>query len=233
MKYKVLSLTILFIGFNWHTGVCQIENKVEVEEVEVTSYGIYPGLNLVMANPLGDFWNNYSERMVWGVNLDLVFSPFKKAKFIKPGVQLEYLHLASRTDPWGDLDLNSYSNFFNYKLFTRLMILRNTDLNPYFELGYGRNRSRVASSYLIDEENTRINKYKDSGNIYCVGLGINLYRYVNLQFKYSYSPTMTFVDEDGIKISEGGVNYVPKRSKIQMLQITLGIGMDIKHLTNL
>ncbi len=202
----------------------------------------YPTINLFIGNPVQEFWSNYSKQNLWGFNIDGVITPFKKAQFFETGVQIEILPSSNRNDTWQGIEVNSSSTISRFNAISRFRVAKQSKISPYIELGYGLNITSTQTSYeIVDEatflevflweaedvtETVKVKDFHDYGHNLYAGVGLNLYNWINLQVKYNYSPTIEFVQKDGIKVEDSSINYETTSSKIQMLVITVGISFD-------
>lgn len=235
MKNFLLSTAILLF-FSTSTF-----SQFEVEEKNENKLHFYPTINLLIGNPVQEFWANYSKQRLWGGNLDIVCAPFKKARFIEPGIQFEIYPSANLKDTWDGIEVETSSFFVRFNAMTRLRINRSSNLAPYLEFGYGLNLSSTTTSYEIvdkasfwgsllgeeDEyEEVTLNDFEDYSQNFYAGVGLNLYRWITLQVKYNYSPLISYVQKDDIYVSDSEVKYDITKSKMQMVVISIGINFE-------
>lgn len=235
MKY-IFTTLYFFIVFGVNTKA-QDENAAFENKLN-----FYPTINLVIGNPVQDFWSNYSKQALWGFNIDGVIAPFDNARFFEPGVQLEVFPTASSKNTWQGVEVSTNSSFVRLNAITRMKFARKSKITPIIELGYGINLSSAQTSYEIvdkasffdkvffdasDEVETKqVKNFNDAGHNFYAAAGFSLYNWLNIQVKYNYSPTIDFVQKEGIKVTDSNINYETTSSKMQMVIVSVGISLE-------
>jgi len=84
----IIALSIFITAWSQSVEMTINEDKVENKVKVRNKLGIYNTMSLLMGFPSNSFRTSYDKNVLWGFNLDLVFTPIKKITFGKLEVRL-------------------------------------------------------------------------------------------------------------------------------------------------
>ena len=216
-------------------------SQEEESEFE-NSKQFYPTINLLVANPVQEFWANYSKQRLWGFNFDLVYSAVKSAMFWQPGFQLEYYPIGTQKATWHGLEVETSGAFTKINLISRFRFLNFSKLSPYIELGYGLHLSSTTTTYeIVDEatffeevvfdkedytETVKAKEFYDATHNFSVGAGICFNRLITFQIKYNVTPLFKFVEKDDVTVTQTSIDYKITESKMLMFVVSVGFSLE-------
>ena len=105
VKITLLIIVLSIFTTAWSQSVEMIinEDKVENKDKVRNKLGIYNTMSLLMGFPSNSFRTSYDKNVLWGFNLDLVFTPIKKNHFWQIGGQMDFLFGPTEKDLWNGL----------------------------------------------------------------------------------------------------------------------------------
>ena len=245
----IIALSIFITAWSQSVEMTINEDKVENKVKVRNKLGIYNTMSLLMGFPNNSFRTSYDKNVLWGFNLDLVFTPIKKNHFWQIGGQMDFLFGPTEKDLWNGIEVETWSTFTKFNIINRIRILNSKRINPFIELAYGRIKSRTATGYeVVDEQSfielliwegilgheddyvanqyVSLDRYKDSNKSITIGIGAVINKVLIVQLKYSTSPEMGFVNKGDFIINNDQVIYNPTRSKIETITLSIGLSFE-------
>jgi hypothetical protein len=202
----------------------------------------YPTVNLLIGNPVQDFWENYSKQRLWGFNFDLVFNLAQTARWWQPGLQFDIYPFGNKKGTWNGIEVTTSGAFVKANIINRLRFLSESKVSPFVELGYGIHLSSTTTSYeIVDEatffeefflneedeyETVNAKEFFDASHNFAVGAGLVFNRVITFQVKYNVTPTLTYVQKDDVKVSGNLIDYETTDSKMQMIVVSIGFTLE-------
>ncbi|HBH47409.1 MAG TPA: hypothetical protein DDX98_02135 [Bacteroidales bacterium] len=235
MKKLLLFLCIILLGF---TGL-QAQNE---DDGYLPETPMYLTANLLIGNPVQEFWATYSKQRLWGFNIDFVFAPVEDAAWWQPGIQFEMYPFGSQKNNWSGLEVETSGAFTKFNIVSRFRALPTHRISPYIELGYGLHLSSTTTKYeIVDEatfweevffdeqdevETVTAKEFYDGTQNFSVGAGIVFNRLITFQVKYNVTPKFRYVDRDDVNITQTSIDYKTTESKMQMLVVSIGFSLE-------
>lgn len=222
--------------------ICSFPALSQEEEKDPNKIGLHLSVGALAGIPQGQFARDFPRESLWGFNFDAVVSPIQKHHWWKTGAQVEFFFTGTKKDTWKGLELKTKSSFVRVNFLNRIQLSHTGLVDPFLEFGLGFNVSTTTSSYQVFDEATfleefllrvedewetvQVKSFNDVTSNMAVGFGVIIKRIVVVKVKYDRSPQIEFVPKDGISVFNDQIQYEAKKSKMQMISISLAVGFQ-------
>ena len=232
---------LLFLAFVLVFGYQLSKAQEYTEESSESGVVVHPTVNLLIGNPVQDFWETYSKQRLWGFDIGVVF-PLNKSPWFQPGVLFEVYPFGTDKATYKGIEVKTSGAFIKGNMVGRFRFLNEQNISPFIELGYGFNLSSTSTTYeIVDEatffeeffldeedvsETVTVKDHTHGAHNFNAGAGIVFNRLITFQVKYNLTSVMRYVERDDVKVTDNSVTYRISESPMQMIVVSVGFSLE-------